>query len=325
MATLQEQLEAAVSSVKTDADKLHDVVHGHSSKVISTENGNIKSVAKALAEIGDTSELANKDLDNLNYLTSLEGLTAINSAYLHSSGIGQSVSVLNSDTDNPLNYTKNASSAKNSGVLSANTSRYSYNTNNTLRSGGIISVGHNSSCTQIFFENSQLWVRHNVYNSWSDWGKIYTQQNQNLVGSIHFFADDTTTPNGFLKCNGAEVERHYSYYQLFDKIGTKYGSGNGSTTFNLPDLRDQFLRCSGTSRTCGSTQDASTGSKGLEDFMEIRIPYASGDQSMHVFAPKRYTHTDYGGATDEYRQDLTATDIGETRPDNIALTAYISY
>lgn len=52
-------------------------------------------------------------------------------------------------------------------------------------------------------------------------------------------------PEGYLLCNGAEVSRT-TYANLFGVIGTLWGSGDGSTTFNLPDLRDRFLEGAGT-------------------------------------------------------------------------------
>jgi microcystin-dependent protein len=45
-----------------------------------------------------------------------------------------------------------------------------------------------------------------------------------------------SAPAGYLLCDGAQVSRS-SYGSLFAAIGTTYGTGNGSTTFNLPDLR----------------------------------------------------------------------------------------
>jgi microcystin-dependent protein len=42
--------------------------------------------------------------------------------------------------------------------------------------------------------------------------------------------------SGWLLCNGSAVSRT-TYASLFDAIGTAYGAGDGSTTFNLPDLR----------------------------------------------------------------------------------------
>lgn len=54
-------------------------------------------------------------------------------------------------------------------------------------------------------------------------------------GTIWEYAGDTA-PQGFLFCRGQTVSRT-QYKALFDVIGTTYGSGDGSTTFNLPDLR----------------------------------------------------------------------------------------
>ena len=50
-----------------------------------------------------------------------------------------------------------------------------------------------------------------------------------------------TIPSGYLECNGQTVNRT-SYAALFAVIGTQYGAGNGSTTFEVPDLRGEFIR-----------------------------------------------------------------------------------
>jgi microcystin-dependent protein len=55
------------------------------------------------------------------------------------------------------------------------------------------------------------------------------------VGSVRATAR-TTAPVGFLLCDGSAVSRT-TYKALFEAIGTNFGAGNGSTTFNLPDLR----------------------------------------------------------------------------------------
>ena len=54
------------------------------------------------------------------------------------------------------------------------------------------------------------------------------------VGSIVIWTT-TSAPTGFLLCDGAAVNRT-TYADLFDVIGTTYGVGDGSTTFNVPDL-----------------------------------------------------------------------------------------
>ncbi len=58
------------------------------------------------------------------------------------------------------------------------------------------------------------------------------------TGTIVAFAGDTS-PEGWLICDGAAVNRT-TYSDLFALVSTKYGVGNGSTTFNLPDLRGRF-------------------------------------------------------------------------------------
>lgn len=59
-------------------------------------------------------------------------------------------------------------------------------------------------------------------------------------GQVSFFAN-VIAPPGWLKANGAAISRT-TYARLFSYIGTSWGAGNGSTTFNLPDLRGEFLR-----------------------------------------------------------------------------------
>ncbi|WP_162244196.1 tail fiber protein [Rhizobium sp. Root1240] len=51
----------------------------------------------------------------------------------------------------------------------------------------------------------------------------------------------SSAPTGWLKANGAAVSRT-TYAALFAAIGTTFGAGNGSTTFNVPDLRGEFVR-----------------------------------------------------------------------------------
>lgn len=59
-------------------------------------------------------------------------------------------------------------------------------------------------------------------------------------GAINAYAG-ATAPSGWLLCDGEEVSRA-SYADLFNVIGETYGAGDGSTTFNLPDLRGEFVR-----------------------------------------------------------------------------------
>lgn len=80
------------------------------------------------------------------------------------------------------------------------------------------------------------------------------------TGMVCYFAQ-SAPPAGYLKRNGAAVSRA-TYARLFAKIGTTYGAGDGSTTFNLPDGRGVFDRGLDDGRgfdpgrTLGSYQDS---------------------------------------------------------------------
>lgn len=67
------------------------------------------------------------------------------------------------------------------------------------------------------------------------------------TGTVISFAANSN-PNGYILCNGSAVSRT-TYASLFSVIGTTYGSGDGSTTFNLPNLTDKFIQGSGTAGT----------------------------------------------------------------------------
>jgi len=139
------------------------------------------------------------------------------------------------------------------------------------------------------------------------------------AGEIGFFPL-SSAPSGWLKANGAVVSRT-TYSRLFAAIGTLFGSGDGSTTFNLPDLRGEFIR-------------------GYDDGRGVDSGRNLGSTQADEF--KAHTHdlpADAVGATE--RQSLyttpssdegfnganlsAATGGTETRPRNIALLACIRY
>jgi microcystin-dependent protein len=68
---------------------------------------------------------------------------------------------------------------------------------------------------------------------------------------------DTSAPSGFLECNGTAVSRT-TYSALFAVVGTTYGAGDGSTTFNLPDLQDNVAIGKSGTKAVGSTGGANT-------------------------------------------------------------------
>lgn len=86
-------------------------------------------------------------------------------------------------------------------------------------------------------------------------------------GLIGYFATTTPPSSYWLICDGRAVSRS-SYANLFSKIGTTYGKGNGSTTFNLPDLRDRV---------------AWGGTSSIGTYKQAGLPNITGKFSAHEF------------------------------------------
>lgn len=108
------------------------------------------------------------------------------------------------------------------------------------------------------------------------------------AGAIQLFAM-SAVPSGWLECNGAAVSRT-TYANLFAAIGTTYGAGNGTTTFNLPDLRGMFVRGwdNGRSldpgRALGSQQAAANNP-------HTHIPTVSNPAHSHTISDPGHGHT----------------------------------
>lgn len=85
-------------------------------------------------------------------------------------------------------------------------------------------------------------------------------------GMFGFF-HATDVPEGWLLCNGATVSRT-TYSRLFAKIGTKYGAGDGSTTFALPNLDGRVLQ--------GTTNTGNVG-----NYLEASLPNIIGQMALY--------------------------------------------
>jgi microcystin-dependent protein len=96
-------------------------------------------------------------------------------------------------------------------------------------------------------------------------------------GAVMAFAMNSV-PTGWLFAEGTAVSRS-TYANLFAAIGTTYGSGDGSTTFNLPDLRGYFVRGAGTNSD--GTAAGTFGAKQADDIKSHKhsIYSAAGDAS----------------------------------------------
>lgn len=102
------------------------------------------------------------------------------------------------------------------------------------------------------------------------------QQAQPPPGAIFAYGADSA-PNGYLLCDGSAVSRT-AYSALFTILGTVHGAGDGSTTFNVPDLRGRQLNGKGT------MVDVDTVGKNDGRAVASRFPaHAHGDSHTHTF------------------------------------------
>lgn len=112
-----------------------------------------------------------------------------------------------------------------------------------------------------------------------------------LVGMVAAF-DMPTAPPGWLKRNGADVSRTV-FAKLFDVIGTRYGAGDGSTTFNIGDSRGVFVRGLDegrgldTGRTLGSDQ---LGQNAAHDHVASVDAQGAHNHSITISANGEHAH-----------------------------------
>lgn len=129
-------------------------------------------------------------------------------------------------------------------------------------------------------------------------------------GAVSAFAMDSA-PTGWLKANGSAVSRT-TYADLFTAIGTLYGVGDGSTTFNIPDLRGEFIRGWDDSR--GIDSGRVFGSAQSDSVIAHSHSY-----STYGVAGGGLYNTGSFGAQSPQTSGQTPAGGTETRPRNIAL------
>lgn len=161
--------------------------------------------------------------------------------------------------------------------------------------------------------------RYLATNDGTDIVILNPQSGNNFPGDIKMSGSSTPNP-GWLFCNGSAVSRTI-YDGLFAAIGTTFGAGDGSTTFNIPDFRGYFPRgwadngSIDPGRTFGSTQSDTFKAHTHQVFQRTDTP-AGGPATIF---------TAVGTSTGTYTGDTRSTGGTETRPVNLAIAFYIKY
>jgi microcystin-dependent protein len=140
-----------------------------------------------------------------------------------------------------------------------------------------------------------------------------------------------TPPQGWLAANGTAYSRS-TYATLFAAIGTTFGSGDGSTTFNLPDLRGIFVRGSGSQTISGTTYNKTFAAKEQDGLnTHSHDYYDSNWESTNSSPAGGAISATWGAPGTLFRYNYTKTTIStngaasETRPANIALLYCIKF
>lgn len=114
-----------------------------------------------------------------------------------------------------------------------------------------------------------------------------------MIGSIVPFTG-STLPHGYLLCDGSAVSRT-TYAELFSVIGTEFGSGDGSTTFNVPNLTGRLA--------IGQSNDHLFASSGGEETHAL----TTGEIASHLHSVPAHGHSnDIAFKTPELSHSITA-------------------
>lgn len=174
-------------------------------------------------------------------------------------------------------------------------------------------------------------------------GVYSKEESDRLVsaGAVIHFARNTA-PQGWLKANGAAISRT-AYAALFGVIGTTYGAGDGFNTFNLPDMRGEFLRgwddgrgidlnrVLGTAQTDQNkahTHSATAGSDGGHSHNYTNTDTNSGGSGLQPgtgYTDRDSTLTTSWDGSHTHIVTITSSGGNETRPRNVAMLACIKF
>ena len=188
--------------------------------------------------------------------------------------------------------------------------------NNALQALASLSSGATAPSTtyanQLWYDtaNNQIKMRNEANSDWIVLGTVGTTFEVTggiPAGAVQSFAMNTA-PTGWLDCDGSAVSRT-TYSTLYTAIGTTFGAGDGSTTFNVPDLRGEFIR--GWDDGRGVDSGRTFGSAQADELKSQRHSIAFAGNGWDA-----YTGLNQGTGVTDYT-DYTGGD--ETRPRNIAL------
>lgn len=150
------------------------------------------------------------------------------------------------------------------------------------------------------------------------------------TGQLIEFAGNAA-PDGFLPCNGAAVSRT-TYAALFNVIGTIWGAGDGSTTFNIPNFINKFVKGSSTSGTVNAETLPNIRGSIIPNGTGFLTQGTSANTTGALSVTKNNNRASSGGSDSTYNIFLNANasssvyqDGAKVQPDNATVLICIKY
>lgn len=126
---------------------------------------------------------------------------------------------------------------------------------------------------------------------------------EGMTGTLLAFSG-ASAPDGWLLCHGQAVSRA-DYAGLFAVIGTTYGAGDGSTTFNLPDIRGRVI--AGIDNMGGTPANRLTAAGSFA----ATTPGAAGGSQTHTLTEAQMPAHKHSGTTSEDGEHTHTIDTGD--------------
>jgi microcystin-dependent protein len=183
------------------------------------------------------------------------------------------------------------------------------------RPAAVATAGHGSANPGSFYfatDTGELFL--NIAGAWV---KITTEAGIPLGGMMPYGGTGDPSDTRFLLADGRAIARAGQYAPLFTVVGTSYGAGDGSTTFNLPDKRGRVSMGQdnmGTAQGAANRVPNSNRAKGQNGGVE-RYTLAAAESGVPA-----HTHSDSGHAHTQPAHSHVAGDGGQllARQDNSA-------
>ena len=189
--------------------------------------------------------------------------------------------------------------------------------------GGTTITGTNSAITLDVDANDNIDVNGELYIEGTTSDLNVERGDYFQAGQYGFFA--MKNPKGrWLFCDGREISRA-DYPELFEAIGTTYGEGDGTTTFNIPDRRGYFGRCLDAGAGVDYQSDREIGSKqgdAIRNITGTLPPYGAGamPEGGEMGAFKQYSGggpVAVGAQEGRYYYTFNASRVVPTAPENV--------